>query len=67
MVADALAEDIGTGDVTAALIPIDKRVQATVICRDSAILAGKQWFNSVFQQIDDTIEINWHYNDGDQI
>ncbi|MGV6810090.1 MAG: carboxylating nicotinate-nucleotide diphosphorylase [bacterium] len=67
MVAQALAEDIGTGDVTAALIPADKQVQATVICRDPAVLAGKQWFDSVFQQIDPRIEINWHYNEGDQI
>lgn len=67
MVAAALAEDIGTGDVTAALIPADKQVQATVICRDAAILSGTQWFSTVFRQIDASIEINWHYHDGDHI
>lgn len=67
MVAAALAEDIGSGDVTAALIPADKHVQASVICRDKAILSGMQWFNTVFQQVDASIEINWIYQDGDHI
>jgi len=67
MVAAALAEDIGSGDVTAALIPAAKQVQASVICRDNAILAGVQWFDTVFQQVDASIVIDWLYQDGEHI
>jgi len=63
----ALIEDIGTGDVTADLIPKENTSTATVVCRDNAILAGIAWFNEVFHQIDDSVEINWNFNDGDRV
>ena len=47
-VRDALAEDIGTGDITAALIPADLQTKATVISRERAIVCGMAWFNAVF-------------------
>ncbi len=63
----ALEEDIGTGDVTADLIPADTISAAHVICRDNAILAGTDWFDEVFKQIDGDIDVVWHYQDGDKI
>lgn len=67
VVQNALAEDIGTGDITAALIPEYKQSRAQVICREKAILCGTPWFEEVFHQIDDNIHIEWQANDGDDI
>jgi nicotinate-nucleotide pyrophosphorylase (carboxylating) len=66
-VALALAEDIGTGDVTAQLIPQKKFAKAKIISREHAILCGTQWVNHVFKQLDRGINIEWHYKDGDTI
>ena len=63
----ALAEDIGTGDVTADLIDKNAQSEATVICRDNAILAGKAWFDEVFQQIDPEVNIQWNFEDSDTV
>ena len=63
----ALAEDIGTGDVTADLIDKNAQSEATVICRDDAILAGKAWFDEVFQQIDPEVNIQWNFEDSDTV
>ncbi len=60
----ALEEDIGGGDVTAALIPADNAASASVLCREEAILCGTAWFNQVFKQIDTTVKIEWLYEDG---
>lgn len=64
-VALALAEDVGSGDLTAALIPETARVEATVISREKAILCGAAWFDAVFHQLDSTIAIEWQAADGD--
>ena len=66
-IALALAEDIGSGDVTAQLIPENKRADARIICREQAILCGTDWVNEVFNQLDNTIAIEWHCHDGDHI
>lgn len=66
-VARALAEDIGTGDVTAGLIPADKQASATVISREDATLCGVAWFNEVFRQLDPAVQIDWQYQDGDRV
>ena len=66
-VKQALIEDIGTGDVTADLIPKENTSTAKVVCRDDAILAGVAWFNEVLHQIDDSVEIKWNFKDGDSI
>jgi nicotinate-nucleotide pyrophosphorylase (carboxylating) len=63
----ALAEDIGTGDVTAALIPETSRATATVVCREAAVLCGISWFAEVFRQLDSEIVIDWAQVDGDLI
>lgn len=66
-VARALDEDIGTGDVTAGLIPAAKQASATVICREAAILCGTAWFNEVFRQLDPAVHIIWQHQDGERV
>lgn len=63
----ALKEDIGTGDVTAELIPDTATSSATVVCRDDAVLCGTTWFNEVFSQIDSRVSIDWNFKDSDSI
>ncbi len=63
----ALEEDIGNGDVTAQLIPENATSVANVICRDNALLSGVAWFEEVFRQIDNKIEIKWNYKDGEKV
>ncbi len=63
----ALQEDIGSGDVTADLIPEENQSKANVVCRDDATLAGTPWFNEVFHQIDPEVEITWNYQDGERV
>jgi nicotinate-nucleotide pyrophosphorylase (carboxylating) len=61
----ALAEDVGAGDLTAALIPADARAEAQVITREDAVLCGKAWFDEVFRQVDERIRVVWLIKDGD--
>ena len=63
----ALEEDIGSGDITAALIPDSQQSTATVISREDAIICGVDWFNEVFNQLDSSIEIDWQVSDGDRV
>lgn len=63
----ALAEDIGSGDLTALLIPASKRATATVITREPAVLCGTAWVNETFAQLDPAVRLHWHFNDGDQL
>lgn len=66
-VALALAEDIGNGDLTAALIPESTQAEATVISREYAVLCGAAWFDAVFRQLDPRIHVGWQAADGDRI
>ncbi len=69
-VSQALAEDIGSGDITAALIPENNHITAYLICREQAILCGKDWFNEVFHQLNNRqniSQIHWTANDGDSL
>ena len=66
-VREALQEDIGTGDITAALLPSDSRASASVICREPAVLCGMAWFNAVFAELDTGINVNWQARDGETI
>src|SRR3990167_11357297 len=61
----ALAEDVGPGDLTAALIPADARAEAQVITREAAVLCGTAWFDEVFRQVDKRIRVVWLVKDGD--
>ncbi|MGE5240579.1 MAG: carboxylating nicotinate-nucleotide diphosphorylase [Bacteroidota bacterium] len=63
----ALAEDIGTGDLTAGLIPATTQAQAHVITREDAVLCGGAWFDEVFRQIDPRIRVAWRARDGEGI
>ncbi|RFA30358.1 nicotinate-nucleotide diphosphorylase [Alkalilimnicola ehrlichii] len=62
----ALAEDIGSGDLTAALIPEDKAAEATVITREPAVICGRPWVDEVFRQLDPGVSIDWLVDDGAQ-
>jgi len=61
----SLLEDVGTGDLTGMLVPIDTRVQARVMVREQAVLCGAPWFEGVMMAIDQDIEIDWQYAEGD--
>ncbi len=61
----ALREDIGSGDLTASLVPADKQLDAVVISRDQAILCGTQWFELCFQALASETVIDWFARDGD--
>lgn len=63
----ALAEDIGSGDLTADLIPADARARATVISREPAVLCGTAWFEAAFRQLDPEARIDWSAADGDEV
>lgn len=61
----ALAEDIGTGDLTASLLPENETVSAHVIVREEAVLCGIPWFDGVMNALDSRIQIEWRYREGD--
>lgn len=63
----ALAEDIGSGDLTASLIPAAQTAAATVICRDSAVLCGAEWFEACFLQLSPQTRVRWFAEDGETI
>jgi nicotinate-nucleotide pyrophosphorylase (carboxylating) len=63
----ALTEDVGSGDVTAALIPGSAQATATLLTRESAVLCGTAWVNETFRQLDPSVQINWHAQDGDAV
>lgn len=63
-VAGALAEDIGDGDLTAALVDADTLVGATIVARQSLVLAGHPWVDEVFAQLDQNVLIDWYISDG---
>ena len=61
----ALLEDVGTGDLTGLLVPTEPRAKARVIVREEAVLCGAPWFEGVMLAIDQDIEIDWQYAEGD--
>lgn len=63
----ALQEDIGTGDITSQLIPVNTQAQAQVISRESAILCGTAWFDEVFRQLDSQVQVTWSVQEGEAI
>ncbi|MBU3736709.1 MAG: carboxylating nicotinate-nucleotide diphosphorylase [Methylobacterium sp.] len=60
----ALEEDIGSGDLTAALIPYGVEARARVISRESAILCGCPWFDACFRLVDPAVSVTWHHREG---
>lgn len=65
-VREALAEDIGSGDLTAALIT-DEESNAFVIAREPAVICGRDWFNEAFKQLDNHVVIEWFAEDGQTV
>lgn len=66
-VAAALREDVGSGDLTAALVPAPQRIHGRVITREAAVLCGTAWFDETFHQLDPRIHISWKAYDGDAV
>ncbi len=66
-VAAALAEDIGSGDITAALIPKTELARGRVICREPGVACGKAWVDAVFRQIDSSVKLSWQLSDGESV
>ncbi|MDP3705042.1 MAG: carboxylating nicotinate-nucleotide diphosphorylase [Legionellaceae bacterium] len=60
----ALTEDIGSGDVTAALLPVDMLTHAIIISREPMLVCGQPWVNGVFSEIDSSIQVNWLVREG---
>jgi len=63
-ISNALAEDIGSGDLTALLVEADDIVGATIIARESTVLCGQAWVDEVFAQLDETVIVDWYVGDG---
>ena len=66
-VSAALAEDVGAGDLTASLVPGERRVKATVISREAGVLCGTAWFDECVRRCDPTVKVTWQGADGDRI
>ncbi|MDD1510415.1 carboxylating nicotinate-nucleotide diphosphorylase [Pseudomonas sp. CNPSo 3701] len=63
----SLREDIGSGDITAQLIPESRLANATVITRDDAVICGTAWVDEVFHQLDARVAVHWQVQDGEQV
>lgn len=60
----ALLEDVGSGDITAQLIPAERLAKATVITRETCVISGTAWVDAVFRQLDPRVAVHWHVVDG---
>jgi nicotinate-nucleotide pyrophosphorylase (carboxylating) len=63
----ALTEDIGSGDITAQLIPAERLAHATVITREAAVIAGSAWVDAVFRRLDPRVAVHWQVRDGERV
>jgi nicotinate-nucleotide pyrophosphorylase (carboxylating) len=63
----ALAEDVGSGDITAQLIPAERDASARIITRENATLAGTAWVDEVFRQVDPRVQVKWQVRDGEEV
>ncbi|MFV3412168.1 carboxylating nicotinate-nucleotide diphosphorylase [Pseudomonas sp. NY15436] len=63
----ALAEDVGSGDITAQLIPAERDASARIITRENATIAGTAWVDEVFRQVDSRVQVKWQVSDGEQV
>ena len=63
----ALREDLGSGDVTAELVPAAQRVRGTVVTREPAVLCGRAWADETFRQLDARVQLTWHAGDGERV
>ncbi|CBA15779.1 carboxylating nicotinate-nucleotide diphosphorylase [Xanthomonas albilineans] len=65
-VARALAEDLGSGDVTAALLP-DRADNAYLLCKQEAVIAGRPWFDACHRALDPQVKIQWRVAEGERV
>ncbi len=66
-VRSALAEDVGSGDISAAIIPATQQARAHVITREAAVVCGMAWFTAVFAELDTDVTVQWQVRDGDRV
>jgi len=66
-VTQALDEDVGSGDLTAALVPENAQARAQVVTREAAVLCGTDWFDAVFALLDPSVRVTWTAQDGDPV
>ncbi|WP_019938500.1 carboxylating nicotinate-nucleotide diphosphorylase [Bordetella sp. FB-8] len=66
-VADALEEDVGSGDQTGRLVPAGQTRDARIVVREDAVLCGVLWFDAVARRVDPRIEVRWGYREGDRM
>ena len=67
VVARALEEDIGSGDLTAGLVPPRATSTGTITAREPMTMAGRPWVDEVYARLDAAVELQWHFADGDRI
>ncbi|WP_322627866.1 carboxylating nicotinate-nucleotide diphosphorylase [Halothiobacillus sp.] len=63
----ALDEDIGSGDVSARLIPAERDISGRILARENCVLAGAAWAEAAFRRISNRIQVDWHKHDGERI
>jgi len=63
----ALAEDIGTGDLTAQLVPENEQVNATILVREHAVICGLDWARACFKQVDESTQVDWLVSEGEKV
>jgi nicotinate-nucleotide pyrophosphorylase (carboxylating) len=63
----ALEEDVGSGDLTALLVPAGATARATVVCRTDAVLCGQPWFEACFRRLDPAASIAWRVAEGARV
>lgn len=66
-IATALAEDVGSGDLTAQLTPPEMQARANIVARGAAVIAGRPWFDAVFHQLDPATHIQWLVEEGARV
>jgi len=66
-IAAYLSEDIGSGDLTANIIPVNTYASATILAREDLVLCGTSWFDEVFRQLHQDIVIDWLYPEGEEV
>ena len=66
VVAQAIDEDVGPGDLTAALVPADENRTGSIVTREPMTLAGRPFVDALFRQLDATVQIDWHFADGER-
>ena len=66
-VAAALTEDVGSGDVTALLVPETQQVRGRVVTREDAVMCGQAWVDETFRRLDPTVRVEWRAQDGERV